>query len=224
MSETKTAPANGIEVRSLFATPLVSARVPMTDDDNARLSKTILAQEKKGGGVQHSNLSGWQSADDFTRWGGTEGAKVLGFARDLANQLTGDRAGNHVAVDWFINAWANVNRRGHANQAHAHPGAVWSGCYYVDDGSMGADKGGETSVGGAFEVMDPRGLTPAMYAPELAPALTGCQSMGGSEIIEPKTGLMLLFPAWLTHGVRPYAGEGTRISLAFNFALPMARA
>lgn len=192
----------------------------MTDDDNAQLRKTILAQEKKGGGVQHSNLSGWQSGDDFIQWGGSEGAKVLGFARDLTNQLTGDRAGNHVAVDWFINAWANVNRRGHANQIHAHPGAVWSGCYYVDDGGQG----GKPPVGGAFEVMDPRGLTPAMYAPELAPALIGCQSMGGSEIIEPESGLMLLFPAWLSHGVRPYAGKGTRISLAFNFALPMTGA
>ena len=220
MSETKATPTSGLEVRSLFATPLVTARVPITEDENARLGETILAQEKKDGGVQHSNLSGWQSADDFARWGGTEGAKVLGFARDLADRLTGDRAGNHVAVDWFVNAWANVNRRGHANQAHAHPGAVWSGGYYVNDGGKDA----ETPVGGAFEVMDPRGLTPAMYAPELTPALTGCQSMGGSEIIEPETGLMLLFPAWLTHGVRPYAGNGTRISLAFNFALPAAGA
>jgi hypothetical protein len=68
--------------------------------------------------------------------------------------------------------------------------------------------------------MDPRGLTPAMYAPELAPALSGCQTMGGSEVIAPATGMMLLFPAWLMHGVRPYHGDRPRISVAFNFALP----
>lgn len=205
-----------IEVRSLFPTPFVVARAPLGAADNAALREAVLAREAKGGGVVHSNLSGWQSADDFTAWGGEAGTKLIDCARALADRLTGDRAGNRVAVDWFVNAWANVNRAGHANQMHAHPGAVWSGCYYVDDGGVGTDP----KLGGEFEVMDPRGLTPAMYAPELAPALAGCQTMGGSEVIRPATGLMLIFPAWLMHGVRPYRGTGTRISIAFNFALP----
>ena len=68
--------------------------------------------------------------------------------------------------------------------------------------------------------MDPRGIATAMYAPELVPALTGCQTMGGAELIPARTGTLLIFPAWLGHGVRPYPGDGTRISIAFNFALP----
>jgi hypothetical protein len=48
--------------------------------------------------------------------------------------------------------------------------------------------------------------------------------MGGSEVITPATGMMLLFPAWLMHGVRPYHGDRPRISIAFNFALPAAGA
>jgi uncharacterized protein (TIGR02466 family) len=212
--------AKDIDVRSLFPTPLVVARAPMTDADNARLAATILAHESKDRGVAHSNLLGWQSADDFTAWGGAEGDKVIAFARALADRLTGDRAGNRVAVDWFVNAWANVNRAGHSNHIHAHPGAAWSGCYYVDDGGIGDDP----ALGGGFEVMDPRGLAPAMYAPELAPVLSGCQTMGGSEVITPATGMMLLFPAWLMHGVRPYHGDRPRISVAFNFALPAAGA
>ncbi len=205
-----------IEVRSVFPTPVVIARPPMGAADNRRLAETILARAATDAGVTHSNMSGWQSADDFPKWGGQEGEKVIAFARALADRLTGNRAGNRVGIDWFVNAWANVNRAGHANQVHAHPGCLWSGCYYVDDGGAGADP----EAGGAFEIMDPRGLAPAMYAPELAPALAGCQSMGGSELIVPETGMMLLFPAWLPHGVRPYRGTGTRISVAFNFALP----
>lgn len=210
----------GIEVRSIFPTPIVVARPPVTEAENRRLAGTILAREGAAAGVVHSNMMGWQSDDTFAQWGGQDGAKVLAFARTLADKLTGDRAGNRVEVDWFVNAWANVNRKGHANQAHAHPGALWSGSYYVDDGGAGADP----AVGGAFEIMDPRGLAPAMYAPELAPNLTGCHSTGGSELIRPETGMMLLFPAWLSHGVRPYLGAGTRISVAFNFALPAAQA
>jgi uncharacterized protein (TIGR02466 family) len=208
----------GIEVRSYFPTPVVVARVPLTAEDNARLRETILAREKTHAGVHHSNLLGWQSADDFLHWGGEEGKKLLGFAKALADRLAGDRAGNRVAVEWFINAWANINRRGHANDAHAHPGSVFSGCYYVDDGGVNDDP----ALGGALQINDPRGIAPAMYAPELAVALSGCQTAGGSEIIQPKTGQMLLFPAWLSHGVRPYLGDGTRISVAFNFAIPMA--
>lgn len=217
---TDTANDPGIEVRSYFPTPVVVAQVPLAEDGNARLRDLILQREKDHPGVTHSNLMGWQSADDFTQWGGPEGEKVLGFAKVLADRLAGDRAGNRVAVDWFVNAWANVNRRGHANDAHAHPGSVFSGCYYVDDGGCGADP----ALGGAFQINDPRGIAPAMYAPELAVALTGCQTAGGCELIPPNTGQMLLFPAWLAHGVRPYLGDGTRISIGFNFSIPMAGA
>lgn len=210
----------GIEVRSYFPTPVVVARVPLAADDNTRLREAVLAREKTHPGVRHSNLMGWQSADDFSQWGGAEGEKLLGFAKALADRLAGDRAGNRVAVPWFVNAWANVNRRGHANDFHAHPGAVFSGCYYVDDGGIADDP----ALDGALQIGDPRGILPAMYAPELAIHLSGCETAGGTEIIPPKTGQMLLFPAWLSHGVRPYLGDGTRISIAFNFSIPMAGA
>ena len=216
MSSNSGAPARDLEVRSLFPTPLVIARVPLTDDENARLKATILAREAEDKGVTHSNLLGWQSGDDFAAWGGTEGEAVIAFARSLTDQLTANRMSQRVAVEWFVNAWAGINRAGHCNQMHAHPGAVWSGCYYVDDGGCGED----AAKGGGFEVMDPRGLAPAMYAPELVPALSGCQTMGGSDVIQPRSGTMFLFPAWLMHGVRPYIGDGTRICVAFNFALP----
>ena len=65
-----------------------------------------------------------------------------------------------------MNAWANVNRSGHGNEFHTHPGCFWSGTYYVDDGGIGADP----SLGGEFEIQDPRGIAPAMYRPDLAPA------------------------------------------------------
>ena len=59
--------------------------------------------------------------------------------------------------------WANVNRSGHGNEFHSHPGAFWSAVYYVDDGGIDADP----SLGGELEFMDPRGPLPAMNAPHL---------------------------------------------------------
>ena len=109
-------------------------------------------------------------------------------------------------------AWANVNRDGHGNEFHSHPGAYWSASYYVDDGGAASDP----SLGGEFEIQDPRGIAPAMLAPELAFAMPGGQSIGASELVRPKGGLLLIFPSWLSHAVRPYCGEGVRISIAIN--------
>ena len=120
-----------------------------------------------------------------------------------------------VGGDWRLNAWANINRAGHGNEFHTHPGCYWSGTYYVDDGGIGADP----SLGGEFEMQDPRGVAPAMYAPLLCFATPGGRSAGASELIRPRAGLLVLFPAWLSHGVRPYRGDRMRISIAFNLSL-----
>jgi uncharacterized protein (TIGR02466 family) len=113
-----------------------------------------------------------------------------------------------VRIAWKTNAWANVNRRNHG-------GAYWSGTYYVDDGGIGEDH----ALGGEFEIQDPRGVAPAMYAPLLGFALPGGQSAGASELIHPRSGQLVLFPSWLLHAVRPYRGDRERISVAFNFGL-----
>jgi uncharacterized protein (TIGR02466 family) len=181
---------------------------------NAELRATILACEARAPSNDHSNLGGWQSSWDLDDWGGDAARRLLDFARQLADRLTVDRAGRPVRVDWRMNAWANVNRSGHGNEFHTHPGCYWSGTYYVDDGGIGDDP----SLGGEFEIQDPRGVAPAMYRPDLAPAAPGCLSIGASEVISPAAGTVIMFPSWLSHAVRPYTGGGTRISIAFNLS------
>jgi uncharacterized protein (TIGR02466 family) len=114
-----------------------------------------------------------------------------------------------------MNAWANVNSPGDGNEFHTHPGSFWSGTYYVDDGYDGS----EERRGGEFEMQDPRGIAPAMYAPLLAFKTPGGLSVGSSETASPTTGHMMLFPAWLSHAVRPYEGKRKRISIAFNLSV-----
>lgn len=203
------------ELRSYFATPVTIATLDDGAALNDQLKRIILEHEAASEGVQHSNLGGWQSDWDLETWGGEAAGTVLRAARDLATKLTADRAGKPVRIAWKANAWANVNRHGHGNEFHTHPGAYWSGTYYVDDGGIGADP----ELGGEFEIQDPRGIAPAMYAPLLGFAVPGGQSAGASELISPKAGQMVLFPSWLSHAVRPYRGERTRISIAFNFSL-----
>jgi len=203
-----------IDLRSLFPTPIAIVRVPGFEAINEQLKASILAYEDSSPSNDHSNLGGWQSSWDLDAWGGEAGELVLSFARQLADKLTVDRYNRPAHVDWRMNAWANVNRNGNGNEFHTHPGCYWSGTYYVDDGGIGDDP----TLGGEFEIADPRGIAPAMYRPDLVPAPPGCLSMGASEVISPSSGNMIMFPSWLNHAVRPYTGTGTRISIAFNLS------
>jgi uncharacterized protein (TIGR02466 family) len=200
---------------SLFPTPLVIATLPDADTLNAELKRLILAREAQSESVQRSNHGGWQSTWDLHQWGGAPLQKVLGFARAIAEEVTVDRAGKRHELTWRINCWANVNRQGHGNQFHTHPGALWSATYYVDDGGIGADP----SLGGEFEIQDPRGVAPVMYAPYLTfPGPDGA-ALGEAQRLPPRAGMCVVFPSWLSHGVRPYRGTRERISIAVNFSL-----
>ena len=204
-----------LAVRGLFATPVAALEVPDADALNAELEQVILRRRAATPSVQASNAGGWHSDRDILAWGGPRVAQVIEFAKGVAGQVTADRKGNAVRPPWTVQAWANVNTAGHANVAHYHGGSFWSGTYYVADGGCAADP----SLGGEFEMLDPRGPGPGMYAPALKFAGEDGASAGGAETIRPKPGLLILFPSWLVHQVRPYRGTGTRISIAFNLSL-----
>jgi uncharacterized protein (TIGR02466 family) len=99
--------------------------------------------------------------------------------------------------------WANINRSGDANEFHSHPGAYWSGVYYVDDWGIADDP----SLGGELEFMDPRGSVPLMNAPHLR--MAGNLTAGATETDTAQAGRMVIFPAWVMHGVRPYRGTSS---------------
>jgi uncharacterized protein (TIGR02466 family) len=201
---------------NLFPTPLVIATMPDAEPLNDELRRIILAREQSSGeSVQRSNHGGWQSTWDMHQWGGAPMQKVLAFGRDVAAQITVDRTGKRHELAWRVNSWANVNRQGHGNQFHTHPGALWSASYYVDDGGIAADP----SLGGEFEIQDPRGVAPVMYAPYLTfPGPDGA-ALGEAQRLTPQAGMLVVFPSWLSHGVRPYRGTRERISIAINFSL-----
>jgi len=215
MTETKPDAQLTADVRGLFPTPVAVARLPNAERLNAELKRVILEREQSHPSTRHSNLGGWQSTWDLAEWGGPAARQVLAAAIKLATKLTANRQGGPAAIDWKINCWANVNRRGHGNEFHTHPGSFWSGTYYVEDGGTTKDP----SAGGEFEIQDPRGVAPAMYAPMLTFAGPGGPSLGASETIRPASGMMILFPSWLQHAVRPYQGAAERISIAFNLSL-----
>ena len=207
-----------VDIQRRFATPFLVTAIGNAETMNAELRRVILARAATDPGVKRSNNGGWQSDDAFADWSGSAGETLLAIARGVANTVTAlqtDDGLRQGGPDWKANAWANVNRAGDGNYAHHHPAAFWSGVYWVD---VGAGKDGETA-GGEFEMHDPRGILPSFYAPRLRYAIPGCLSAGGQDFFTPSSGVMVLFPAWLVHAVRPYTGDGVRISVAFNLSV-----
>ena len=198
---------------SFFSTPTYVVRLPQAAQINPALKTLILAKaEAETDGLMNSNVGGWHSGRDLLHWGGEPMRTLARAAIDCANRLTMDRKGQPQTPSWQISCWANVNHRGHANRRHSHPGCFWSGTYYVDDGS---DTAG-TDVAGQFELHDPRGVAAAVTPAQLA---AGARRLSADQtLIRPQTGMMVLFPAWMPHSVRPYRGDRVRISVAFNLA------
>jgi uncharacterized protein (TIGR02466 family) len=201
-----------IAVKGLFATPVAAVELPDAAQLNAALVPLILERRRQMQSVQASNAGGWHSDRDLLDWGGEPASDIIAVAKGVANRLTADRSGQLVQPAWVVQAWANVNGPGDSNICHYHPGSFWSGTYYVEDGGCAADP----ALGGEFEMLDPRGPGPAMYAPTLKFAGEDGASVGSGETIRPRPGLLFLFPSWLYHQVRPYRGTGLRISIAFN--------
>jgi uncharacterized protein (TIGR02466 family) len=204
-----------VEVKGLFATPVAAIMLPDVEARNAELTEIILRRKAEHPSIGASSIGGWHSTRDLADWGGKRVQEVLAAGHSVATQLTADRNGNPVKPDWKIEAWANVNGPGGSNACHYHPGSFWSAAYYVADGGCADD----TSLGGEFEMFDPRGPAPMMHAPLLKFAGEDGQSAGSAQTIRPRAGLMFMFPSFLLHAVRPYGGTALRISIAFNLGL-----
>ncbi|NMX60319.1 hypothetical protein HBO12_03205 [Pseudomonas sp. WS 5059] len=207
-----------INIRRLFATPLACLQYPDAEELNAELKTLITCRMASDqGGTQRSNDGGWQSASDFPEWGGQACDALVGFAKEFATQLTAVHSEQYGLTEpsfaWKLNAWVNVNQAGHSNALHGHPGAFWSGVYWVDAGGREEDP----AVGGDLEFIDPRGMVASTYNPALRMRVEDCLTAGFSTTYAATSGTFIMFPSWLMHSVRRFEGTRPRISIAFNF-------
>jgi uncharacterized protein (TIGR02466 family) len=208
-----------VETRNLFPTPLFVASLSAATAASIKqqLVPILLHKAASEPSAQITNVGGWQSDTRLTEWGGEPVQQVIAAMTGLINNVTMDLHApqSRGAMPWKVYGWANVNRKGHMNVAHTHPGSYWSAAYCVQTADIGDDE----TKGGEFQLIDPRGTLPITYRPQLRIGLPEYLSCGGHILHQPKEGQCLLFPSWLPHAVMPYRGEGTRISLAFNFSV-----
>lgn len=199
----------------MFATPVCVHYHPVAQEANAELRPLIAVQTENKG--QQNALRGWRSDDDFESWSGVQGQTLFRMLRDLADGMTAARSGGRVALDWRITACAAIREKGQAVEPSARPDAFWTGIYYVDDGYHKSD---DETLGGEYELTDPRGALPAMAAPQYGYRLPGTQMAGLREIIRPQTGMIILHPSWLACGEQRFNGDSKRITIEFDMFLP----
>ena len=109
----------------------------------------------------------------------------------------------HRAPDRFgLNIWAIILQQAGHQVPHIHPGAWLSGVYYPKLPLVI----GDNSQAGWIEF----GRPPENYTGDTEPNVI---------MIRPEEGLMLLFPSYMYHRTIPFAGDGTRISVAFDVCL-----
>ena len=192
------------QYKNIFATPLFTYIWQDAPELNAVLRERILAYEAANPGTQKSNQGGWHSETGQLEFLGDGGRRLVEHIYEYADHATRRVYLAHrqpiETIKWTLEVWVNVNRAGDFNKVHIHPGSTWSGTYYVDAGDPS-----DSAEGAPLHLFDP--LEQSSFLPSVVQS---------SVYIDPKPGLMILFPSYVPHMVFPHRGKGTRISIAFN--------
>jgi len=210
--EDKIAKTQGRLAREFFfASPIFYKDLPIAEKLNKHLLKHIKAWKKRDEkGITRSNSLGWHSAVDMHH---RKEYKTLLEEMFKMQQEIFEAEGYHPKTEPICdNMWANVNYKYSHNKNHVHPGAQWSGVYYIkcppNCGHIWfTDPCGQRHID--LPIMDPDKVKPIHYWREVH--------------YEPIEGRIIMFPGWLTHEVAPnmsdLTGEkGWRVSVSFNFA------
>jgi uncharacterized protein (TIGR02466 family) len=194
-----------------FETPVGHARLAGAEPLIGDLRSAIETRMAEHPGLKRSNHLGWHSDTSMLAWGGAAARKLSDTAVQIARRMSSFKEATVEDYDWVVSMWANVSPPGALNQLHVHPANLWAAVFYIDIGAEpGEDCGGELF----FE--DPRFPMAAMH--NTAFRLVGVD--GRQQDYQPNLSLaagdIVVFPAWLRHGVRPFRGTRDRISIAMN--------
>ena len=189
----------------LFSTPLLRYAV----GDHVSLNMALLEEATRlrsvSDGASKSNRGGWHSEGNIFD---NDAAPIQLLRRRIilaledANRAIGSKA-DPTKLRLRLFGWMNANPQGAFNAPHTHPGAHWSGVYYVAQPEV------EAGNSGMIEFMDARSDLPNWRVLE-APAFRLKKKL------RPQPGELILFPSYLVHWVYPNEAEGERVSFAFN--------
>lgn len=121
--------------------------------------------------------------------------------------------GMRYEIKWQVQGWANINRLGDYHENHNHPRSYLSGTYYVKVPETVDTVGNRTDIRpNCITFLDPRGAVNMI-------AIRDDPYVAYEHTVEPKPGLLMMWPSFVYHFVHPNLSNDDRISVSFNIPL-----
>jgi uncharacterized protein (TIGR02466 family) len=201
-----------MEINHFFSSPVFILNDNEYEENIAALLEDIYEwQAEDDVELVRSNNGGWHSPADIFKRNQPGLKRVCKLMVSCFGLCTKEIAPEFKPEDMDMKGegWVNVNPIHSFNVPHDHPGFTWSGVYYVSI----PEKKDAKSRSGSIELLDPRTNTAAM-ATDIAGKST---YFSPKRTLNPKSGMILIFPSYLRHWVYPNEENQDRISIAFNF-------
>jgi hypothetical protein len=180
----------------LFAVPLFIVSVDNYEENNRRIEAEFLASIDSH---RRSHLEEGRYENTFVDIGRVPSVEsILRLAETIGTRIAGQDV--EVVRDGTCHAWwFNEAKPDESTSLHNHAPGLLSGVYYVKT---------------------PPGCGAIVFSRRMSQHGADCESAFFQDIAyAPKEGSVLIFPAWLDHGVFRNETQANRLSVAFNLSL-----
>lgn len=205
------ATAEGFVQKPYFPTLIFQNDIEHCEDLNRTLLDLTYSEREHGTPVNKSNtaeLGSWHSATNLHRR--PEYAPILAEINAALERISKELSYSSDHVLKVTSMWSIINPPGNGNRAHCHPNSLWSGVYYVQ----------APENAGKIEFIDPRTAL-VMNQPKYENKKKRPRELWTKVNYKPVPGRMIIFPAWLYHGVDSNVSKekgraADRIIVSFN--------
>lgn len=205
------AATEGFVQKPHFPTLIFQNDIAHSHDLNKTLLDLIYAERESGVSHNKSNtaeLGSWHSATNLHK--NPDYAAILAEITGTLARISDELCYSKDHALKVTSMWSIINPPGNGNRAHCHPNSLWSGVYYVQ----------APENAGNIEFIDPRTAL-VMNQPKYETKKKRPRECWTKANFKPIPGRMIIFPAWLYHGVASNVSKevgraGDRIIISFN--------
>lgn len=208
------------KIYPMFAAPFSFSKLEDCTSLNDELRRLFLAREQRGelyanpNPLALRNQKLFESNFDLFKWPEPCIQRLRAFCwaelMQMVCELNQYERTLAERIKISADAWFHITRHGGFFGLHNHPMASWSGVYCV---SVGRDDAKQPESG-LLTFVNPFVMTTMFVDAGTAQMQPPFSTASRSYRLQP--GQLVIFPSWVLHEVKPYHGEGERITVAFN--------